>query len=84
MPAISLANQQGLAAVTTDNRRVLLYCNDTIPSQRDKQESLSVQKQVTIIKKVPKSRRQVKPIKLPGVPLKPVIKPKIIKPVVKL
>lgn len=81
LPAISFANKQGFAAIKTiDNGSI----TDTVPATANKEEPLPEVKTVTPVKKVPKSRRQVKPLSLPEAAVKPVIKPKIIKPVVKV
>lgn len=54
---------------------------DTIPDTKKPAENTPAQTKRGKIKEVPKSRRQVKPVPLPSVPVKPlkIIKPKIIK-----
>ena len=80
IPAISFANRQGLAAIIRYDSPGVIFCTDTIAPPVIKEDPLPEPKKVPVVKKVPKSRRQVKPVPLPGV--KPIIKPKIIKPVV--
>jgi hypothetical protein len=82
VPATSFAHQQGLAVVKRFNHVSVVHLADTIPQTVNKDEPLPDPKKAPIVKKVPKSRRQVKPVPLPGAPVKPIIKPKIIKPVV--
>jgi hypothetical protein len=55
-----------------------------IPDTKKPVETIPETVKPEIIKEVPKSRRQVKPITLPTIPVKPikVIKPKIIKRVI--
>jgi hypothetical protein len=81
-PALSFANRQGSAALKSCGACVISYV-DTIPSPTVKDEALPEQK-APIIKKVPKSRRQAKPMALPGGSVKPIIKPTVIKPVIKV
>lgn len=82
VPVISFAKQQGLAAYARYDAHCdpLRIAGDTIPAV--KEVPLSETKKPPIVKKVPKSRRQVKPVPLPGGPVKPIIKPKIIKPAI--
>jgi hypothetical protein len=86
MPAAGFAKQQSLDALG----RHWVYdggvygCVDTIPAPQQKEDALPNQQQTPVVKKVPKSRRQVKPAALPRGPVTPVIKPKIIKPVIKV
>lgn len=63
------------------------FITDTIPAQAKPGEVQEEVKVPEIIKEVPKSRRQVKPLPVPApIPVKPikVIKPKVIKPKVGL
>lgn len=55
--------------------------SDTIPDTKKPEENTPAETKPVKIKEVPKSRRQVKPVPLPSVPVKPlkIIKPKIIK-----
>lgn len=55
--------------------------SDTIPDTKKPEENTPAPTQQGKIKEVPKSRRQIKPVPLPSVPVKPlkIIKPKIIK-----
>lgn len=80
IPAISFANRQGLAAIIRYDGPCVIFYGDTIAPPAIKEDPLPEPKKLPLVKKVPKSRRQVKPVPLPGV--KPIIKPKIIKPVV--
>jgi hypothetical protein len=79
VPAISFANQQGLAAYGRYDAHCdpMIIAGDTIPPVKEVHPTET--KKIPIVKKVPKSRRQVKPVPLPGGPVKPIIKPKIIK-----
>jgi hypothetical protein len=80
IPVISFANRQSLSPV-----RPSVYITsgaDTIAPTNGSQERPAVSNETRVIKKVPKSRRQIKPLPVPGIPVKPVIKPKIIKPVI--
>ena len=82
MPAISFAHEQGLAAIKKTGSGGMIYLVDTIPPPVNKEEPLPEPQKAPVVKKVPRSRRQAKPVSLPGAPVKPIIKPKIIKPVV--
>ena len=83
-PALSFANRQGSAAFKATCVECAMTCSaDTIPPSPSKVEPVPEQKE-PIIKKVPKSRRQAKPIALPGGSVKPIIKPTVIKPVIKV
>ena len=55
--------------------------SDTIPPTIKPEEDAPAKTKPDIIKEVPKSRRQVKPVVVPKVPVKPIkiIKPKIIR-----
>jgi len=80
IPAISFANRQGFAAIKKYDGPGVICCTDTLAPSVNKEDQLPEPKKIAEVKKVPKSRRQVKPVPLPGI--KPIIKPKIIKPVV--
>ena len=84
VPAISFAHQQGFAAIKKCNAGSGMLFMDTIPATTSVEEPKPESKAAPLVKKVPKSRRQVKPISLPEAAVKPIIKPKIIKPVVKV
>ncbi len=59
---------------------------DTVPKSNTGNTETTDQKEVLPIKEVPKSKKQVKPVAIPVTGIKPVqvIKPKIIKPIIKL
>ena len=59
---------------------------DTLPKSNTGSTETPEQKEVLPIKEVPKSKKQVKPVAIPVTGIKPVqvIKPKIIKPIIKL
>lgn len=59
---------------------------DTLPKSNTGTTETPEQKEVLPIKEVPKSKKQVKPVAIPVTGIKPVqvIKPKIIKPIIKL
>ena len=80
IPVISFANRQSLSPVRPSV--CLISGADTTAPADGIQERSTVSNKSKVIKKVPKSRRQVKPLPVPGVPVKPVIRPKIIKPVI--
>jgi hypothetical protein len=82
-PALSFANKQGSAALKTCGECVIISYVDTIPSTPAKDQPAPEQK-APVIKKVPKSRRQAKPMALPGGSVKTIIKPTVIKPVIKV
>jgi len=82
-PALSFANRQGSAALNPCGECVMISYVDTIPPPAAKDEPAPEQK-APIIKKVPRSRRQAKPLALPGGSVKPIIKPTVIKPVIKV
>jgi hypothetical protein len=86
IPAISFANQQGLAALSNKSagEHIVVYCTDTLPAPTANTEPLQEPQKTTVVKKVPKSRRQAKPLPLPSPAVKPVIKPKIVRPLVKV
>ena len=86
IPAISFANQQGLAALNNEGaeEHIIVHCIDTIPAPTANTEPLQEPQKATVVKKVPKSRRQAKPLPLPSPVIKPVIKPKIVRPLVKV
>jgi len=82
VPAISFANQQSLAAYVRyyeHSDRMSIACDTISPVKEVPPTEI---KKTPIVKKVPKSRRQIKPVPLPGGPVKPIIKPKIIKPAI--
>lgn len=83
MPAISFAKQQGLAALQNPGPVIISWA-DTIPQQVNQGVPTAEPAQKPVVKKVPKSRRQVSPAPLPKAPVKPIIKPKIINPVIKV
>jgi len=73
------------------NQDMVRFFYDSIPDNKTDNKKVlednADKKQVDLIKEVPKSRKQVKPIAVPvAVSIKPVqvIKPKIIKPIVKI
>jgi hypothetical protein len=86
IPAISFANQQGLAALNNKGaeEHIIVHCTDTIPASTANTKPLQEPQKATVFKKVPKSRRQAKPLPLPSPAIKPVIKPKIVRPLVKV
>jgi hypothetical protein len=86
IPAAGFAKQQSLDALARNRtyNAGVYSCVDTIPAAQQKEEPLPDQHQMPVVKKVPKSRRQVKPLALPRGPVTPVIKPKIIKPAIKV
>ena len=55
--------------------------SDTVPQTKKPEENVPSNAKPDIIKEVPKSRRQVKPVAVPKVPVKPIkiTKPKIIR-----
>lgn len=59
---------------------------DTVPKSNTGNTETAAQKEIEPIKEVPKSKKQVKPVAIPVTGIKPVqvIKPKIIKPLIKL
>lgn len=73
------------------NQDMVRFFYDSLPDNKTDNKKVAGEnedkKQVDLIKEVPKSRKQVKPIAVPvPVNIKPVqvIKPKIIKPIVKI
>ncbi|HEV3222074.1 MAG TPA: hypothetical protein VGZ90_04310 [Puia sp.] len=60
---------------------------DSLPENKTSPDENSGKDQIKVIKEVPKSHKQIKPIAVPAVtPIQPlkIIKPKIIKPIIRI
>ena len=80
-------NPHPLAYLNYDMKILKSLC-DTLPENKNANAEAREKKEPALIKEVPKSRKQVKPVAVPAnmVNVKPikVIKPRIIKPIIKI
>jgi hypothetical protein len=86
----SLADKGKPMAVTNLKKNVEAVTSicDSLPPNKNASENATDVKQLPVIKEVPKSKKQVAPVSVPSTvkivkPIK-VIKPKIIKPIIKI
>lgn len=84
IPAIGFAHGQSLSGMKMIKSDWVEKIADTIPGPVNRGEPQPEPEKKPLVKRVPKSRRQPRPVSLPEAPVRPVIKPKIIKPVVKV